>query len=128
MLLDNQRLLKSEVNTSFLLLIRDALWNQHYNSLYGSRFMSILKTCCSCYDEPHCPNQNQVLVNCIAPLHVKDEKLLSKVQISESGGVQISAPTKSNSGKKTYNWKVVRWISVSDFQVMSCELVCCDML
>ena len=119
MLTNNQDLLKTEVNTAFLQLVQEALWNQHYNALCGSRFIRILKTCCSCYDEPHCPNQNQVLVNCIAPLNVKQDKLLPQLKISESGDVLISAPTRNkNDGLPTYDWRTVRWISIADFQVI----------
>jgi len=118
MLNNNQELLKSQVNTQILQLVQEALCEQHYNALCGSRFMMMLRLCCSCYGEPHCPNQNQVLVNCIAPLKAKQEQLLPQLRISESGDVHISAPLRNrNDSSSRYDWQSVRWISISDFQV-----------
>lgn len=119
LLMNNQDSLKDAVNAEFLQFVFDAMREQHLTSLCGGRFMSILKICCSCYGEPHCPNQNKVLVHCIVPLIAVDqENLLSRIRISQTGEVEISAPTTQKSGcSKRYDWSTTRWIPVSQFQV-----------
>ena len=54
MLTVNQDLLKSEVDTRFLKLIRDALMNQHRNTLDGSRFGDL---CCLSHSDLCCLSQ-----------------------------------------------------------------------